>query len=453
MSSKDEPSSDGIPEDVKDREKGSMTPKDDEIANSPYFVHDKDTKPKKKGLPPWLDHFNAKDLKSLLKCAVAVWIATLFLLINPILNEYGQAAFFGCILLLIVPCNGIVFIHVMGGLTMVTGMMLGWAWGVITMKAALSTRPQAETNARLAQLAAQATRMQSNTQQATGQSQYTQVLIFEGFMLDTRVSVTYFCMVGLFVYLVARIRVAAPKLALLQVFALVISDILLTTAPLIPSFTGTIPLVLVKPAATAVGIGMVCNILFFPESTSHLVLETMKGAVKPMKSFLNACKLGFQDSSALFNLSHLQATKAGVAGAFKGLDGSLGFLALDLSTGRWNTEDVQSLHQPLRQLVIMFIGLLQLQITRVETATKNERLNDLEEAERAGNADGDVPHVGHNHLIQVLSLRKSFKHAEKEDLLEKSMGALFTTSGTLLDTCGEAIDSIAEALHTVNSRR
>ena len=452
MSSKDEPSSDGLPEDVKDKEKGSMTTKDDEIANSPYFVHENDAKPKK-GLPPWLDHFNAKDLKTLFKCAVAVWIATLFLLINPILNEYGQATFFGCILLLIVPCNGIVFIHVMGGLTMVIGMMLGWAWGVITMKAALSTRPQSETNARLAQLAAQATRMQSNTQQATGQSQYTQVLIFEGFMLDTRVSVTYFCMVGLFVYLVARIRVAAPKLALLQVFALVVSDIFLTTAPLIPSFTGTIPLVLVKPAATAVGIGMVCNILFFPESTSHLVLETMEGAVKPMKSFLDACKLGFRDSSASFNLAHLQATKAGIAGAFKGLDGSLGFLALDLSTGRWNTEDVQSLHQPLRQLVIMFLGLLQLQITRVETATKNERLNDLEEAERAGTADGGVPHIGHNHIIQVLSLRKSFKHAEKEDLLEKSMGALFTTSGTLLDTCGEAIDSIVEALHTVNNRR
>ena len=453
MSRKDEPSSDGMAVDMKDKGKEFITTKNDEVANSPYFIHDNDTKGKKKGLPSWLDHFNAKDLKTLFKCAIAVWIATLFLLINPSLNEYGQATFFGCILLLIVPCNGIVFIHVMGGLTMVIGMMLGWAWGVITMKAALSTRPQAETNARLAQLAAQATRMQTNTEQATGQSQYTQVLIFEGFMLDTRVSVTYFCMVGLFIYLVARIRVAAPKLALLQVFAIVVSDIFLTTAPLLPSFTGTIPVVLIKPAVTAVGVGMVCNILFFPESTSHLVLETMEGVVKPMRSFLDACKLGFSDSSASFDLTQLQQTKAGVAGAFKGLDGSLGFLALDLSTGRWNTEDVQSLHQPLRQLVIMFLGLLQLQITRVEAATKNERLNVLEEVERSGNTSGDVPQIGHNHLVQVLGLRRSFKHVDKEDLLEKSMGALFTTSGMLLDTCGEAIDSIVEALHTVNNRR
>lgn len=108
-------------------------------------------------------------------------------------------------------------------------------------------------------------------------------------MLDTRVSVTYFCMIGLFIYLVARIRIAAPKLALLQVFATVISDIsdiFLTIGPLMPSFSGMILAVLVKPAATAIGIGMVCNLVFFPQSTSHVVLETIEGALTPMKGFL-----------------------------------------------------------------------------------------------------------------------------------------------------------------------
>jgi len=98
-----------------------------DLADSPYFVHNDDEKPKKKGLPEWLNHFNAKDLKTLFKCSVAVWIATLFLLINPTLVAYGQATFFGCIVLFILPCNGIVFIHVMGGLTMIAGMAAGWA--------------------------------------------------------------------------------------------------------------------------------------------------------------------------------------------------------------------------------------------------------------------------------------------------------------------------------------
>jgi hypothetical protein len=143
-----------------------------------------------------------------------------------------------------------------------------------------------------------------------------------------------------------------PKFALLRMFAIVVSDIFLTIGPLIPSFSGTIPSILIKPAATAVGIGIFYNVLFFRESTSYAGLETMEVAVAPMKGFLNACKLSFEDSSAIFDLVQLRKTKGGIIGAHKGLV----FLALDLSRSRWNTGDVYSLHKPLRQLVIMFMG-------------------------------------------------------------------------------------------------
>lgn len=82
---------------------------------------------------------------------------------------------------------------------MIIGMALGWAWGTITMKAALATRPAAETLARERQLAL--------TAQATGTN--IQVLIFNGFMLDTRVTVTYFCMLLLFIYLMVSQVVAS----------------------------------------------------------------------------------------------------------------------------------------------------------------------------------------------------------------------------------------------------
>ena len=272
-------------------------------------------------------------------------------------------------------------------------------------------------------------------------------------MLDTRVTITYFCLIGLFVYLVARIRVAAPKLALLQVFAIVVSDIFLTIGPLLPSFAGTIPSVLIKPAATAIGIGMVCNIVFFPQSTSHLVLETMEGVVAPMKGFFDACKLGFKHSQVEFDLVQVQKIKAGVVAAYKGVEASLGFLPLDLSTGRWSTEDLQSLHEPLRQLVVDFMGLLQLQIDRVESRTKSDKLEFLDEVMHRGTSEVEMPEIGHNHLVQVLSLRDRFRHPEAENLLEKTMGVLFTSSGSLLDTCGDVVDTVVEALQTVNSGR
>lgn len=439
---------------TKENENASDSSVLSDVASSPYFVHDNhESTEKKKGLPDWLNHFNTKDLKTLFKCSIAVWIATLFLLIDPVLQVYGQATFFGCIVLFILPCNGIVFIHVMGGLTMIAGMACGWTWGVISMKAALATRPASETNARLAQLAAESSRQQMNTEQTTGQSQYTQILIFEGFMLDARVSVTYFCMLGLFVYLVARIRVAAPKLALFQVFAIVVSDIFLTIGPLLPSFSGTIPSVLIKPAATAIGIGIVCNILFFPESTSHLVLDTMKGTVIPIKGFLHACKLGFRDPQARFDSAQLQKTKAGTIAAYKGIEASLGFLSLDLSRGRWSADDIQGLNKLLRHLVTMFTGLLQLQITRAETRAKQENLDALREAKNGGILESKMPQIGQNHIAQVMSLRDRFQNPESDVLLDQTMRAMFTSSGTLLESCGDAVDAIVEAIETVNDRR
>jgi len=144
-----------------------------------------------KKLPAFLDHFNARDLKILLRCSVAFWVASLFIFINPTLQAFGQATFFGAIAVLFLPPNGVVLVFLLGGFTEILGMALGWVWGVITQKAALATRPSVETNTRLGQLAQQA--------QTTGQP--TTVLIFNGFMLDTRVTVTYFCMLGLFIYL------------------------------------------------------------------------------------------------------------------------------------------------------------------------------------------------------------------------------------------------------------
>lgn len=51
-------------------------------------------KQRRKKLPSWLDHFNGPDLKALFKSSVAVWIGTILIFIDPVLNSYGQALFF-----------------------------------------------------------------------------------------------------------------------------------------------------------------------------------------------------------------------------------------------------------------------------------------------------------------------------------------------------------------------
>jgi hypothetical protein len=106
------------------------------------------------------------------------------------------------LVLFIAPPSGVVFFQFLAGFTVVLGLALGWAWGVIAMKAALATRPAADLQARYKLLQESAPKNTTYPTQASGQGTYLQVQIYNGFMLDTRVSVTYFCMVCLFIYLV-----------------------------------------------------------------------------------------------------------------------------------------------------------------------------------------------------------------------------------------------------------
>jgi hypothetical protein len=101
-----------------------------------------------------------------------------------------------------VPPTGIVFIFLLAALTLVLGMALGWAWGVIAMKAAQAARPAIETQARLQLLGQTA----YSTANATGQplAAVQQVLVYSGFMLDTRVTAVYYCMICVFVYFMVR---------------------------------------------------------------------------------------------------------------------------------------------------------------------------------------------------------------------------------------------------------
>ena len=49
---------------------------------------------KKRRLPPFLDHFNGRDLKIFFRCWVAVWVACLLIFILPSLESIGTATFF-----------------------------------------------------------------------------------------------------------------------------------------------------------------------------------------------------------------------------------------------------------------------------------------------------------------------------------------------------------------------
>lgn len=101
--------------------------------------------------------------------------------------------------LLILPPSGIVTIYLLGAATMIMGMLMAWAWGVIAMKAAFAARPAADTQARFSSLEQTAV-AQANATGVTP-SAAAKVLIYEGYMLDVRVTVVIYCLVCFFIYL------------------------------------------------------------------------------------------------------------------------------------------------------------------------------------------------------------------------------------------------------------
>ena len=406
---------------------------------------------KTKRLPNWLDHFNLRDLKILFKCSAAAWILTLLIVIDPTLKAIGQATFFGIIVIFIVPPSGVAFIGLMAGITVVLGVCLGWAWGVITMKAALATRPAADLQQQYAAVQAAASGNTTNNLQASGQTTYQQIAIYDGYLLDTRVTLTYFCMMGLFIYLMARIRVAAPKLTLVQMFAIIVSDIFLTIGPLLPTFSGTIPQTLAIPAITAVGINLVCNFLFFPQSTSHIVMFDMEKMLGSMDSFLEACTIYLANPKMKMDIQRLKRTKIETIQLYRAFGDNLKFLALDVSVCRWSAGDIKSLNDPLLQVVVSFASLVQIEVTRLEFILKDQTL--LEMAEKIHTKEGKESLSGGHQFARAFDLRQQYRSAEGDQAREAIMKDFGTEATTLLHSSQQALLMVREAIRECNNRR
>ncbi|KPM38860.1 hypothetical protein AK830_g7716 [Neonectria ditissima] len=411
-----------------------------ETVDNAYFVDSAKSGAARRKLPPWLDHFNAKDLKKLFRCCLAVWLMTLLILITPTLKVLGQASFLGCIVLFIAPPSGIVFIHIITAITVLLGLTSAWAWGVITMKAALATRPDAEMKARFAEL-------QQMAQNTTNPTQYVQIQVFNGFMLDTRVSVTYFCMMGLFLYLVARLRVAVPKLMLVQIMACIVSTIFLTQAPLFPTFRGTIGKTLVLPCAIAEGIAIVCNIFIFPTSSSSEALDGMRNLLTPIPAFLDACLFGLQHPDLRMSMDMLVGTKLKVLTIYKQLDPVTRFLPIDFSIGRWSADDLATLNEPLRRLLIAFTGLIEIQKQKEVGKTRAKRALDLAQAtDDDSSGTQRVFETGQHQINRAVDFHVKANHPQRAEEIKKSLQALSSPAENLIDACKESLEAAGEAL-------
>ncbi|KAL3489993.1 hypothetical protein BJX62DRAFT_226240 [Aspergillus germanicus] len=405
----------------------------------------------RRGLPAWLDHFNTRDLKVLCRCLAAAWAAALLMFIGPTLHAIGPETFFTCIVLFILPPSGILLIFLLGELTLLIGMSLAWAWGVIAMKAALAARSASETHIKLTALQQQAY-IQANI---SGQSieRELQMLISNGFMLDAPVTAVFFVLICLFIYFMARLRTRNPKLVLLQIYATIISDIFLVMGPSQPSFNGTLPVVLIKPAAIGVGLGFVASILFFPKSTSHVFFIAFERLLEFSEQSLQVTISSLGETSEELDLEDLQAVRAKIVAAYKTMEMAITFLPLDCSVGRWSADDIKSLRDPIHQSMISSLSLLEYHAARLIWQKRLQGITPSFDADDVlHDGKNEQPRrAGHYQLMQSTQFVQALRRPESEAIRSEVVELLRRSTTVILPSCLDSITAVSECIHAQSS--
>ncbi|KAL2838093.1 hypothetical protein BJY01DRAFT_237597 [Aspergillus pseudoustus] len=407
-------------------------------------------------LPGFFNHFSGHDLKIFFRCFVGAWVGSLLMFIRPSLHNLGTATFFACLVQLIIPPNGIVFIHVLGVVSVLLGVFFAYAWGILGMKAALAARSTADTTARL-QLLQQAAITQAN-QTGISPADAAQRLIYDGFMLDIRATVVVYCFACVFIYVLARLRASNPKMVFAHLFGSITIDLFLIYTPLIPSFEGSLPLPIVKLTLAGVGLSFVSSIIFFPRSTSHTVLDSMRDMVRLVKVPLELTGQFFLKDSDGLDINSLRQTRAEIIAVVRQVEPAIAFLPLDFSMGYLDPRDVESLVAPMQKLVASTLTLLEFQINRVHREVRTADLMkfqqriEISEVDITQDTTQRSRHVGHHQLSQLMEILDAFSSPysrgdpHKDNLLKEFSGISTMT----ITSCLESQDLIAECIHKLN---
>ncbi|KAG9256205.1 uncharacterized protein F5Z01DRAFT_720236 [Emericellopsis atlantica] len=401
-------------------------------------------------LPQWLNHFNAADLKVFARCWVAVWVSMLLIFIQPALNHIGLAAFLATMVLFIVPPASTVLIYLLATLSLLLGMCLAWAWGLVTMKAALAARPDSTTNAKLAELQQQAVATANQTGESVAWE--AQVMVYDGFMLDTRVTIIFYVMGCIFIYAVSRLRCANPKFTLTQVFGIIVTDIFMEFGTSLPSFNGTIPSVLVKPAAIGIGLGAVSSLLIWPRSTSHIALTMAENLTRLSKSALQVTLARLHDRQV--TIVEAKRLRGQMIATLKAVQPHMAFLPLDVSRGVWNADDIQSLQRHVRKLMFSSLYLIDFHIARLNAAEMLKEKDELQsEDAHDTNITSNTYQIGQRHRQESKDILLALQRPEQHDIQVETRRAMQESTEHILQISSEAVELAAGCIHTGNSCR
>lgn len=407
-------------------------------------------------LPRWLVvHFNHGDMKTFLRCWIATWVSCLLIFIQPALDQLGTATFFAPLAIFIAPPIGNFASYLLAAMSIILGMCAAWVWGIITMKAALAARPASETLARLAALQQEA--LQRSRESGASLQQEELALIFNGYMLDARVTTVYFVMVCAFIYLLARLRMYNPRFTGAQIFGTIAVDLYLLFAPSQPQFVGDLASSLVTPGTIGIGLGLVCWLLLVPESTSYAVLAKLEHMLHDCNAALTATERHLRGD--VLDLASLSSDHNKIISAWKATSQLMALLRIDISRCYWSSHDLIELYDLTQDICRKSLSLINLHRSRLSTAkagdgeeVRHEEEKDNVPAASSVNQNASVP-LDQHLLHQEAALADVLQTPESFPLNERYITVLRDTTSGLLKVCMSSVDVATRHSHKINTCR
>lgn len=256
-------------------------------------------------LPGWImDNItSSRSLRILARCWVATWANFVLMIPNSSLRVLGQAAFFCCMLTLMIPPSMPFFIFVLAFGIVTIGALTGWAWGCAAMAAATRARSQPL-------LASEIQRVKSSAASATNPEAYAIAAVFQGDFLDVRCTAVFgiFLMIG--VYCVAVLQVKLPKLKIGTIFLLIVLDVMVSYGPLFPYARYSLGETFMIPIGCSLAVCLATQILVFPETLAYMWQLRFVALLQTTRDLGRLHYSALTDVSQLHDSHHTDLTQA-----------------------------------------------------------------------------------------------------------------------------------------------
>ncbi|KAG7095005.1 hypothetical protein E1B28_005799 [Marasmius oreades] len=410
----------------------------------------------KNHVPSWIttNCTSPRSLKVFLRCWLASWVGFVVILPNASLNTLGTSAFFTSLAGVFLPPNMPVQLFIFMIATLIGGMLLGWGIGAAATRAANAARSMAQLQAatiQVQQMISSNPALQANPAAQT-------MAIFDGAFLDIRVSVVYGCFLGFGAFIFGLLRAYAPKLVFLSIFGTIGIDIFCTLGPLFPAPRFT----LLNSTLTAVGcygaIAVIATICIFPETMCYSYLTSICQQLDRVESIISLqddvlksspVQLGISSSAITTKAKGLRAV---LVGTQKQLLNSAGFVSLEFSWGRWSSDDVKELLEPLLGLASRTAGFYTFHTMVGKRATVVEDFSDPSPVSTRTN-NSDTPTHNDTYLLRQIIQSNANMEDQYNVRITDMLPLLDRSTSALRRACIEGVDCMRRNLENINNYR